>query len=552
MIMRRDAYTLTGLLLLAACGDGNAPPVPPSEDPVASVQIMPASPTMDEHGTFTLSVIGRDAQGRVTTPREVQWTSLDPHIAFVRGDLVPLTALVRAVIPGEARVVAKIEELPDTITIRVTPLPVDHIVMTSTFSDTVLLHAKGRVIGYAYAADGYPLTREVTYSASHPSVATVTANGFVDIVGTGIGGVIATSEGKSAETPFRVMTATFTAISAGADHDCAMAASGQLWCWGAGSLGQLGRGETLNQATPVPSAGALRFTQFAAGAAHACGIVVGAAYCWGDNMLGDVGDGSMGTIVTVPQRVTASLPFTSISGGQYFTCGVSIANEGFCWGDNSLLQLGIGAPGPVGLPTRATFDTTFVLIRAGVRNACGITTAGQAVCWGDMSLGQTGGQPAGEPIPGYLFSDITVGDKVVCGVTPTGVAVCWGDALFGGTGDGGLNPSGTPAPVVGGLMFAQVSAATGFACGLTTGGAIYCWGEGWTGGLGNGGTDFVRSPTAIASTETFTAVSAGLFHACGLTIGGVVYCWGTRNDPNIGLGNGVVSSSLVPVRMPGS
>ena len=118
----------------------------------------------------------------------------------------------------------------------------------------------------------------------------------------------------------------------------------------------------------------------------------GAAYCWGDNCLGAIGDGSMGTIVTAPQRVTAPVPFASITGGQYFTCGVSVEKQGFCWGDNSMLQLGIGVPGSVGLPTRATFDTTFVLIRAGVRNACGITTAGQAVCWGDVSLGQTGGQ----------------------------------------------------------------------------------------------------------------------------------------------------------------
>ena len=97
---------------------------------------------------------------------------------------------------------------------------------------------------------------------------TVAGPGFVSIVGTGIGGVIATSGGKSVTTHFRVMTATFTAISAGADDDCAMAGTGQLGCWGAGTKGQLGRGEIINQATPVPSARALRFTQLAAGAAH--------------------------------------------------------------------------------------------------------------------------------------------------------------------------------------------------------------------------------------------------------------------------------------------
>ena len=551
--MRRDSCVVIGLLLVAACSDGTAPPMPPSEDPVASVELVLESPSVAEHGTLEAQVICRDARGRVTTPRDVLWTALDPEIALVSGSLGLVSGTVRGLTPGEARIVARVEDLRDTASVTVTPLPVDHLVFVSTLADTVLLHAKGWVVAYPYAADGYPVTRAVTYASVRPNVATVLANGWVDITGAGAGGVVATSEGKQAVHELRAMTATFTAISAGAEHDCAMATSGQLWCWGAGAQGQLGRGDIVNQATPVPSGGANRFLQFAAGGAHTCGIVAGgSAYCWGDNTLGDLGNGSMGNMSTVPDRVQAPRPFTSISGGQYFTCGVSDEHQGFCWGDNGLLQLGIGVPGSIDLPARAIFDTTFTLIRTGVRNACGITMAGQAVCWGDLSLGQTGGVPAGEPIPGYRFSDITVGDAVVCGLTAAGGAVCWGDALFGATGDGGGNPSGTPAPVVGGLTFAQVSAAKGFACGLTTGGAIYCWGEGWAGALGNGSTDFVRSPTPISSTETFAAVSARGFHACGLTTGGVVYCWGTRNDPQTGLGDGLLSSSTVPVRIPGS
>ena len=165
MIMQR-ACVVASLLLLAACSDGSGPPVPPSDDPAASLQIIPSSPTMDEHGTVTLTAEGRDAQGRVTTPRAVHWMSLDPEVAFASGDQDAATNMVRAVIPGEARIEARSDHGGDTVTVRVTPLPVDHFVVVRTLADTVLLHAQGYISAYPYAADGYPVTREVTYAAS--------------------------------------------------------------------------------------------------------------------------------------------------------------------------------------------------------------------------------------------------------------------------------------------------------------------------------------------------------------------------------------------------
>ena len=61
---------------------------------------------------------------------------------------------MRAIVAGTARIVVRVEEIRDTVSVTVTPLPVDHVVITSTLADTVLLRARGQVIAYPYAADG--------------------------------------------------------------------------------------------------------------------------------------------------------------------------------------------------------------------------------------------------------------------------------------------------------------------------------------------------------------------------------------------------------------
>ena len=43
----------------------------------------------------------------------------------------------------------------------------------------------------------------------------------------------------------------WTAVAAGANHTCGLRADGYVWCWGQGSLGQLGNGSTDNSDVPV-------------------------------------------------------------------------------------------------------------------------------------------------------------------------------------------------------------------------------------------------------------------------------------------------------------
>jgi alpha-tubulin suppressor-like RCC1 family protein len=103
------------------------------------------------------------------------------------------------------------------------------------------------------------------------------------------------------------------AISAGTAQSCAIQRGGLTWCWGRGSEGQLGNGNTRDHAVrqPVYVLPNLRHTneivaRFAVlavgGATHACGIADGAVFCWGTGRKGQLGGEA--TFVTTPVRIS--------------------------------------------------------------------------------------------------------------------------------------------------------------------------------------------------------------------------------------------------------
>ena len=313
------------------------------------------------------------------------------------------------------------------------------------------------------------------------------------------------------------------AVSAGGSHSCAVTTDGGVYCWGLNSRGELGSGDFTNSAVPVAVAanGVLKgklVASVSAGERHSCAVTTdGRVHCWGSNRDGQLGNGN---------KTDSAVP-------------VSVNTAGVLGGK------------------------TVVAVSTGGRHSCAVTTDGGVYCWGANTLGQLGnGTTNDSAVPvavnnsgvlkGKAVRSVSGGDAHSCAVTSDGGAYCWGGNADGQLGNGSTNNSAVPVVVsTGGVLgsnaVSSVSAGAFHSCAVTTSGRAVCWGSNSRGALGNGGTSNSDVPVAVATGgvlqgKTVTDVSAGGGHSCAVTSDGGGYCWGFNADRQLGDGKSDVLS----------
>src|SRR5690625_96029 len=147
------------------------------------------------------------------------------------------------------------------------------------------------------------------------------------------------------------MVRTYTEVSAGGEHSCALGDDGSAYCWGRGLNGELGDGAVRSQSLPTRVKGWERLASISAGAAHSCALSEeGKIYCWGWNAAGQLGLGSR-VGYGDPVEIPLDLEFTAVSAGLYHSCGLSVEGTVYCWGLNTHGQLGTGDRAETDLPT---------------------------------------------------------------------------------------------------------------------------------------------------------------------------------------------------------
>jgi alpha-tubulin suppressor-like RCC1 family protein len=145
---------------------------------------------------------------------------------------------------------------------------------------------------------------------------------------------------------------TFTSLSLGGAHACAVGSDGALYCWGANNYGQLGLGDNTSVGVPTAVPGLTNVEQVATGDSFTCARTSdGAVWCWGDNQEGSLGDGSMSHAgCTSPMATDCSASPVQVMGiddaddigaGYRHACAVRASGtEIWCWGWNDRKQLG--------------------------------------------------------------------------------------------------------------------------------------------------------------------------------------------------------------------
>ena len=349
----------------------------------------------------------------------------------------------------------------------------------------------------------------------------------------------------------------YIAVATGGEHSCAVAQSGDAYCWGRGIDGELGIGVKENRASPTLVTGNLDFKDITAGDAHTCALATdGRVYCWGWNAFFQRGNPTA-QVDADPVPVASPQRFTAVSAGAHHTCAIGVDSLAYCWGNNRYGQLGDGSINLATSPKFVSGQIHFETISSGAWHTCGVTFTGTAFCWGRNDFGQLGvgsDQPLittpRQVVAGFPFAQVDAGETHTCGVATDRNLYCWGSNEFGELGTGsafkpGLAGAYTPTPTSGHFLTADfIAAGSSHTCASATTGSR-CWGRGLYGQIGNGATNdqFVPQPVQLfAAPISFSALAAGGWtHACGI-IDRSVYCWGTGHAGQLGVPNNTFAS----------
>ncbi|AFE07840.1 hypothetical protein COCOR_07958 [Corallococcus coralloides DSM 2259] len=327
-----------------------------------------------------------------------------------------------------------------------------------------------------------------------------------------------------------------TKLAAGGNHSCVVLDTGLVRCWGQNTYGQLGYNnkDNLGDGEPVASFGYVNLggpaTRITVGAEHSCAVMAtGKVRCWGRNQYGQLGYGHTNSIGDDEQPWSAgdvdlgNVTATDVVAGDNHTCALLSNDKMLCWGRNGLGQLGYSHVNHIGDNELPSSQTAFepkgpvAQISASRSNTCALLKTGSVICWGDNLNGQTGNNVYGD----YIW---------YCAEHPS--TRCYFNYLANSTT---VNLGGTTA--------LQVTSGGEHACALLSTGAMRCWGSNTYGQLGYGNTTDLAvpgGPVNLGGATAYQISASGNGNTCALLSTGKARCWGKNNAGQLGQGNTTV------------
>lgn len=317
---------------------------------------------------------------------------------------------------------------------------------------------------------------------------------------------------------------------------CGLGSNGKAYCWGSNAYGQLGNNTTTDSNIPVQVLqgavpGNVTFTSVSLGFYHACALGTdNEVYCWGRNNFGQFGNNTtVDSLVPVLASAQGAIPVgvtaKSLAVGYYTSCIIGSNDRGYCWGYNSSGQFGNGnsttnSPVPVAISQGSVpAGVNWKKISVGTYHSCGIGTNDRAYCWGGgvvtnghYALGNGGTAEATTPVAvsqgatpnGTTWLALDAGQTVTCGIANNNRAYCWGTNQSGQLGNNSLVDSNVPVAVSQGAIpvgsiLTGIDIGGSTPCVTDTLTIAYCWGNNPRGDVGNGlpgGTD-VLTPVRV-------------------------------------------------------
>jgi alpha-tubulin suppressor-like RCC1 family protein len=184
------------------------------------------------------------------------------------------------------------------------------------------------------------------------------------------------------------------AVAAAEHHACAVVQGGTVKCWGKNTDGQLGNGSTDESLLPTDVPSLADVAQIAAASRFTCARQkTGRVLCWGSNSLGELGNGSPNDAPNPSPLLTTVADAIHVWVGYEHACAVRVTGEVVCWGAAGDGQVGSGSVPPdasIPKPTAVVGASSALEVSTGGDHSCTTTQSGEVYCWGSNSLGQLG------------------------------------------------------------------------------------------------------------------------------------------------------------------
>ncbi|MBN3299656.1 HERC2 ligase, partial [Amia calva] len=243
-------------------------------------------------------------------------------------------------------------------------------------------------------------SRKMVRIAAHPDgqhYLALSANGEVFSWGCGDGGRLGHGDTTYLEEPTLIAALTgkqtgkhVVHIACGSTYSAAITADGELYTWGRGNYGRLGHGSSEDQTTPMLVTGlkGLKVIDVACGSGDAQTLAVtenGQVWSWGDGDYGKLGRGGSDGCKT-PKLVEKlqDLDIVKVCCGSQFSVALTKHGQVYTWGKGDNQRLGHGTDEHVRYPKLldSLQGKKVVDIAVGSTHCLALTDEGEVHSWG--------------------------------------------------------------------------------------------------------------------------------------------------------------------------
>ncbi len=303
-----------------------------------------------------------------------------------------------------------------------------------------------KIVPVAVYSDGVLSGKTITAIATGGShTLALASDGTVYAWGWNRDGQLGNNSTTDSSVPVAVNTSgvlsgkTITKIAAGINHSIAIDSDGTIYTWGSNSDGQLGNNSTTNSLVPVAvtTSGVLSgktITAATGSSRHTVAVSTeGQVFSWGANSIGQLGDNSTTSslvpVMVYSDGVLSGKTITAVASGQAHSLALDSDGKVYSWGGNWSGELGNNTSTSSQVPVEVynsgvLSGKTITAIGIGEYHSIALGSDGTVYCWGENWAGQLGNnttdnsnvpvEVSGAPLPVELtsFSALVVDGKV--------------------------------------------------------------------------------------------------------------------------------------------